>query len=107
MVKEDRPGSFVLTLRFKRGEDPFYDDILKASDPQKFVKSLLGNNNLLQPEPEPLERISRSLEELVDLLKNKQSTLVQDLKPSEQLEEHSVHTELSQRFSNVLSRTQW
>lgn len=112
MQKEDRPGSFPLTIRFKRGEDPYYNDLRCAPDPRQFIKSRLlstATSNDHLGRKDPLERIADSLEQIVNLLKsghipaNFSST--EPMAANAYKEEQGGQTELSKRFSNILGNT--
>ncbi|AFM42996.1 hypothetical protein Desaci_4134 [Desulfosporosinus acidiphilus SJ4] len=114
MQKEDRPGSFPLTIRFTREKDTYYDQLLAAPDPRKFIKSRLQDaatpsvNSNYKPR-DPLERIADSLEQIVNLLKNGcvpsnhgpiEAAIDND---ADNIREEPVYkTELSKRFSNIL-----
>lgn len=113
MLKEDRTGSFPITIRFKRTEDPLYHEILHAPDPRKFIKDRLLEQTPLKS-TEPLERIAASLEEIVSLLKNEQISFQNKApEPSQisQIDEEpkllKQETELSKRFSSILNSTNW
>jgi hypothetical protein len=109
MLKEDRPGSFPLTIRFKRGEDSYYDDLRGAPNPRQFIKSrLLGTATPIvdQRWKDPQERIADSLEQIVDLLKNVHISLshssTESIAVNDHGEERGRETELSKRFSEIL-----
>lgn len=105
MVKEDRPGSFPISLRFSKKEDPLYDEILGAPDPRQYIKSrLLGANPPIKRN-DPIERIADSLEAILDLLKNHNLQLVPAAEQHSPKEEkvEPAGTDLSRKFSSVLN----
>jgi hypothetical protein len=110
--RADRPDSFPITIRFKREEDPLYDEILNAPDARQYIKSRLRNTGQLQAIPmakkDSFERIADSLEAIVDLLRNQPLQInTQGAPQSAEEEQHEPDlpgTDLSRRFSTLIGK---